>query len=348
MSDRLRKFGRRSIKSAAAPLLRLAQEMKVNFGRNNRSAGGVMILGYHRVVADIDAAEREAIFGLLTSTETFRRHLEIVREQCEVLTLEEALGVLKGEKRVARPAAVITFDDGYRDNYDHALPVLRAMGLPATIFVSTGLIGTKQPLHHDRIYWLVTRARERRFDLGEVFEGCGLRAERIANLVAEKDAFRLVQQIVYLPFIVRERILDRLEAATGDEYPPGFELLSWEMIAEMEQSGISFGGHSDQHPVLTLEDSDTIEREIRRSKRALEDRLGRRARHFAYPNGRYNAAIKSLVARIGFDAALTTERRIANQGDDLHALARVGLCEESTRGMLGRYSEAVAQMRLLT
>ncbi len=348
MSDTLLKFGKRTLKSSAAPVTRLMNAVSRAVGGASRHAGRALILCYHRIVPDIATAERDGIFGLMTSTETFRRHLEIVREHCEVMTLDEAGGVLTGEKRTARPVAVITFDDGYRDNYDQALPVLRDLGMPATVFVSTGLVGAKEPLHHDRIYWLMMNALRRGCDLRAAFDGLGLRAVRVNELAAIKDPLRLSSRIVYLPFAVREKLIEKLEAVLGADYPPGYEMLSWEMIAEMEAAGISFGGHSDQHPVLTLEDGDTIEREIRRSKKTLEDRLNHPARHFAYPNGEYNSAIKKLVAKAGFELAVTTERRIAEAGDDLHALARVGLCEESTRGMLGQYSEAVARMRLLT
>ncbi len=347
MAPGLLKLGRRAIKSSVAQAQRLLKNICGSAAHDMQASDRLLILAYHRVVPDIEAAESEAIFGLLTSTATFRRHLELVREQCEVLTLGEAVSVVKGERHTARPAAVITFDDGYRDNYDHALPVLREMGLPATVFVSTGAIGNSQPLHHDRIYWQITRACQLGVELRELFEGVGLRAVRVDELCRIKYPLALVEQLVHLPFAAREKLLARLEAKLGADYPAGFDMLSWEMVAEMAQAGVSFGSHSDLHPVLTLEDAHTIERELRRSRRMLEERLNRPARHFAYPNGCYNAAIKAMVAKLGFDVAVTTERRLARPGDDLHALARISLCEESTRGVLGRYSPSVAQMRML-
>src|SRR5207248_2825417 len=158
----------------------------------------------------------------------------------------------------------------------------------------------------------------------------------------------LADQIVYLPSEIRERIMDRVEETLGGDLgrPAGAELLNWDMIAEMTEAGVSFGSHTDRHPVLTLEAEDQIERELVSSKRALEERLNRAVRHFAYPNGRYSAAIKRLLARLGFDVAVTTERRINHDGDDQLALGRVCLCEESTRGIFGRYSSSVARLRL--
>lgn len=347
MSPGLLKIGRRAIKSSVAQAQRMMKAICGSAASEHLTSERLLILAYHRIVPDIQAAENEAIFGLLTSTATFRRHLEIVRQQCEVLTLDEAASVVKGERKTARPAAVITFDDGYRDNYDHALPVLREMGLPATVFISTGLIGSSQPLHHDRIYWQISKAYQLGFELPAIFEGVGLRAIRVDELCRIKYPLALVEQLVHLPFAVREKLLERLEAKLGADYPAGFDMLNWEMVTEMDQAGVSFGSHSDQHPVLTLEDAHTIERELRRSRRILEERLNRPTRHFAYPNGSYNAAIKAMVAKLGFDVAVTTERRLARPGDDLHALARISLCEESTRGVLGRYSQSVAQMRLL-
>ncbi|MFN0124949.1 MAG: polysaccharide deacetylase family protein, partial [Blastocatellia bacterium] len=88
------------------------------------------------------------------------------------------------------------------------------------------------------------------------------------------------------------------------------------------------------------------EREIRRSKRVLEEQLQRPARHFAYPNGYYNQSIRHMVERAGFLSATTTNRALVRRGDDALTLGRISLCEESTRGITGKYSAAVAHLRL--
>src|SRR5581483_3431860 len=115
---------------------------------------------------------------------------------------------------------------------------------------------------------------------------------------------------------------------------------------EMAEGGISFGAHTERHPILTLEDEATIENEIVRSKQALEELLGQPIKHFAYPNGEYNPAVKDVLSRSGFEVAVTTERRVNRAGDELLTLGRICLCEESTRGLTGHYSETVARLRL--
>jgi peptidoglycan/xylan/chitin deacetylase (PgdA/CDA1 family) len=341
-------FGKRSLKSSAAPFALLAQVGR-RLKKNGGDASEVMILGYHRVVADAAQAERHAIYGLVTSAKTFERHLELVREDCDVLPLDEAAKVVRGERKATRPVVAITFDDGYRDLYDEALPVLKRLGMPATIFLPTAYIGTNKLLDHDRIYWLALKARERKLDLAAPLKRAGLTRGKVAAICADPGPLNLADQIVYLPFEIRERIMGYVEEALGSDLgcPAGTELLTWEMIAEMTDAGISFGSHSDRHPVLTLESEDAIERELIASQRTLEAHLKTPARHFAYPNGRHNAVIKRLLARLGFDVAVTTERRINQCGDDPLLLGRICLCEESTRGLLGRYSDAIARLRLV-
>ena len=349
MVSRLQKLGARSLKSSAALLWRsLRAGMRLVKGREH-NAGKVTILCYHRLVADIIQAEKETLCGMVISVETFRRQMELVREHYEALPLDGAVAVLRGEQSVKRPALAITFDDGYRDFHQLAWPILRKMGLPATVFVPTAYIGSGKMLDHDRFYRYVTKAYSRGLSLRVPLTKAGLSAGMVSAVCAEVDSFRVYYHLSYLPFALRERVLrslDEFMCGPWEEEHNGFSLLDWEMVREMADAGVSFGAHTDNHVVLTLEDEQTIEREISRSKQALEEKLGRPVRHFAYPTGRYNAAARNAVASAGFEAAVTTERRLNRRGDDLLALGRICLCEESMRGITGRYSEDVARLRL--
>jgi peptidoglycan/xylan/chitin deacetylase (PgdA/CDA1 family) len=131
-----------------------------------------------------------------------------------------------------------------------------------------------------------------------------------------------------------------------ENYPPEYQLLTWEMVREMSRKGISFGGHTANHVILPLEDFSQMEAEIVTSKQKLETQLGNKVYSFAYPNGEYNPQIKQLVAQAGYKIAVTTEKRINQIGADLLSLGRISLCEESTRGISGAYSTKVASLRL--
>ena len=118
------------------------------------------------------------------------------------------------------------------------------------------------------------------------------------------------------------------------------------MVRELARKGINFGSHTANHVILPLEDESVMKTEIASSKTELEQQLGRKVVSFAYPNGEYNRAIKAFTAGAGYKVAVTTEKRINRSGADLLALGRTSLCEESTRGIKGRYSAKVAAVRL--
>jgi peptidoglycan/xylan/chitin deacetylase (PgdA/CDA1 family) len=329
---------KRSIKSVAS----MARAKGVGF--SSPVAGSVNIVAYHRVVADIAKAEKEAIYGLVVSAATFRRHCESLRKAYDVVSLETAMHLLDGERKVTRPLAVITFDDGYLDFYDEAFPVLNDLGLPATVFLPTNFIGRSQPLAHDRIFWLVKQAQEKSVSIGKAFDKAGAAKEFIDS----RDLLSATDSIVYLPHELREKVIAELENLLGDfaDYPPEYQLLNWEMVREMARKGINFGVHTANHVVLPLEDESTLEAEIIDSKKELERRLNEKVVSFAYPNGEYNARVRQFVAQAGYKIAVTTEKRINQPGADLFALGRISLCEESTRGFKGTYSPRVADLRL--
>jgi peptidoglycan/xylan/chitin deacetylase (PgdA/CDA1 family) len=330
---------KRSIKSAAGI---------ARIGVSRAGAGSVNIIAYHRVVADIERAEREAIYGIVISAATFRRQCEMLRKAFDVVSLETAMHFLDDKRRVARPMAVITFDDGYADFYDEAFPVLNDLGLPATVFLPTGCIGREIPLAHDRIFWLVKQTLERSVPLAPALA----RAEApkiVAKAINSLDLLKITDALVYLPAILREKLIGELEKELGSdssEYPGEYGLLDWERVREMSRKGINFGSHTANHVVLPLEDVQTIRTEIFSSKAELEHQLGKKATTFAYPNGEYTPLIRDLTAEAGYRVAVTTENKINRAGADLLRLGRTSLCEESTRGIAGNFSQRVAGLRL--
>jgi peptidoglycan/xylan/chitin deacetylase (PgdA/CDA1 family) len=334
---------KRSIKSAAS-----VARATIGFAPGV-APGSVNIIAYHRVVADIAKAEREAIYGLSVSTATFRKHCELLKKSFDVVSLETARYFLNGDRKVKRPLAALTFDDGYLDFYEEAFPVLNEFGLPATVFLPTSFIGKDKPLAHDRIYWLVKQALEKSVSLAGAMNRAGVPSEITKEFERPRDLLRLTDLLVHLPNDLREKIIHEMERELGDkfiDYPREYQLLNWEMVREMSRKGINFGAHTANHVVLPLENEQAIEAEIAGSKKALETELGSRVVSFAYPNGEYNARVKQFVARAGFQVAVTTEKKINHPGADLFALGRTSLCEESTRGIAGSYSPGVADLRL--
>ena len=174
-----------------------------------------LILGYHRVCPDFETSVRSAIPSMLVSADTFERHIDLLARRYTFVTLDEAASRIR-EGRPGPPAAVITFDDGYRDVYEQAFPVLQRKGIPSAVFVVSGVAGTGSLLLHDELYLLLLTgfrvwsepSRELRWTL----EAAGLEEAAAAQVTAEVvtpyEATRAL--LSWLPHALLLSVVERL------------------------------------------------------------------------------------------------------------------------------------------
>jgi peptidoglycan/xylan/chitin deacetylase (PgdA/CDA1 family) len=334
------------VKVAAARVLSTAGVPRAVGAARRREAGGarVLVLSYHRVAPDFAESAKEGLASLLVSARTLRRQLEQVGRKYDLVSLDEAVRVLR-EPRGApgRDVAAVTFDDGYADNHHAALPVLSLLRVPATVFVATGYVGTERRMPHDRIFAALTELARRRIPFRRAALEPALQA-LLDACARPEPAGTLERLIAMLPHARLLHVADALEARAGlteQDLPPGSRLLGWEEIRALESAGVAIGGHSVSHAVLPNLSLADARREIAGCRDAIAERLGRRPRHFAYPNGYHSAAVRRAVAEAGFETALTTEDRENSRGADLHRIRRKALWENSTLGPLG-YSASLA------
>ncbi len=182
---------------------------------------------------------------------------------------------------------------------------------------------------------------------GPALERAGVPGAKVRRFTGTK-LVALTESLVYLPVAVRERAISELENIVSgfEAYPDEHRLLNWEQVREMADAGIEFGAHTANHVLLTAETAAAAAAEIKTSRTDLEAQLGRDVTAFAYPNGEFTPSIRQEVLRAGFKLAVTTKRHENRPGCDRYALGRFSLCEESTRGISGRYSEKIGAMRL--
>lgn len=339
---------RQVAKGAAAAAVHYSGLRQVMATYRRFGAGGrrVLIVSYHRVVDDFERERRRSIPGLLISRETFRRHLEEARRSgYELASLEDALEVLAGRRRAVHDLCVVTFDDGYRDVYRHAFPILKRMGVPATVYLAAALIGTDRRFNHDRLFHLATRLVrlgapvpvQARGLLEAVVAGRAPLSEALDHYLGEHRTAELVE------------LIDALERALGggpELKPEAGEVMSWDEAREMQRAGISFGAHTLGHCVLTVEGEAAVEREVRGSKEWIERELGAPVRDFAYCNGWYSDLVIRVLARCGFRSAVTTEDRPNLLGGDPFALRRKVLWENFSLGLGGGYSAPLTACHL--
>lgn len=285
---------------------------------------------YHRVLPASDPRFASEEPGMVVTPDTFRQHLRELKALFTVLPLVEWIARRKNGKPLPSRACAVTFDDGWLDNYEYALPILEQEQVPATIFAVSGMIGTRrefwpnrlarvltthtQQLNHPSLQWLRPFAENAGVPSGS--------PDWIAPII--NSCKRLSDEELTAH-------LDKSEAAlmlTGSQSP---SLLSWEQLREMQRSGlVDVGSHTCNHYRLVANlNAQTMSREISESRKLLEEQLGKPVTLFCYPNGDASAAAVSLV-REHYDAAVTTRRGINTASADNYTLSRIGVHEDIT------------------
>lgn len=305
-----------------------------------------LVIGYHRVVEDFEASAGNYMPSMLISRRMLERQLDWVGRHFRILSLDELGAQLERGEPFEKPVAAITFDDGYRDVYDHAFPLLRHKGIPSAVFVVTDLIGTSRLQMYDKLYLLLARAFSTWHsvpqELVRRLQGLEIRlpgAER-SLAVDPYAAMRLL--FTALPQAELDRVIQTLETEIeiGESELKKHHALSWEMLAEMHQAGVTIGSHTKTHAVLTNETWEHMLNQTGKSKQALESRLGITIQHFAYPNGSFNAAAVHAVAHVGYRFAYTTCFHRDPQYP-LLTIPRMLPWENSCINALGRFSPSI-------
>jgi peptidoglycan/xylan/chitin deacetylase (PgdA/CDA1 family) len=342
------RLARRAVKGAAALLLYHSGAREALSGVQRRAVGGrrVLILSYHRVVGDFREEEQKSLPTLNIARETFRKHLLALRESHDIVSLDDAIELLRGDRKSARDVAAITFDDGYRDVYTHAFPVLRELRVPAIVYVPSAFIGTARRLGHDRLFAALRRMDER--NLNAISVGVGGKGEQFLLEALEgraPPAIALERLIARFPTPDLLDLATALEVRLGLSYadaPEGQLAMTWEMLREMGAHGIATGAHTADHTVLINQSIGDARREIAQCKAGIEKNLRKPIRHFAYCNGYYSAGVARALQAEGFVSAVTTEDMPNVPGVDPFALKRKVLWEGSSAGIFGGYSPALA------
>jgi peptidoglycan/xylan/chitin deacetylase (PgdA/CDA1 family) len=218
----------------------------------------------------------------------------------------EALVEAADAGRLPRNAVAITFDDGYRDNLTSAAPILARHGLPATIFLATGLIGTSVVSWFDELALAFKHGRApsltapwgEPLSLATVTE----RLRSLARVLTRLKAYTDEQRRVAV-----DGLLERLDGV--DRRPLRDLMLTWDGVRALRAAGFSVGGHTVTHPILAQLDPERAREEIVGCRRMIEDACGAPPAAFAYPNGSaadYTPAVVRIVRDAGFACAVTT------------------------------------------
>src|SRR6185369_8154853 len=315
-----------------------------------RPAGSSMpfIVGYHRVVESFDRSRKSAIPSLLISTSMLERHIDWFAKRFSLLSLDEIGLRLEANQPFHKPTAAITFDDGYADVYYNALPLLKRKGIPSTVFVVTGLIGTGRPQIFDRFYLQLRILQQRKLPLARTVAGAlrstGADAARIKRVECASDVPFEVMTTTLNSF-AQEQVESALALLHEQNPIPAHELeqmtpLTWDMVETMHRQGTTIASHTVSHCLLASERGDTVREELINSKKMLEARLRAPVNHFAYPDGRFNPAVVKAVHAAGYRYAYTN-CLWRDRNFPLLSIPRKVLWERACLNALGTFSSSI-------
>ena len=296
------------------PLATRACSALARIGFAGDGANRLSILIFHRVLAVPDPMFPEEMHA-----QRFDAQLAQLKHCFNFISLTDGVRGLRSGKLPAR-AACITFDDGYADNAEVALPILQKHGLPATVFVASGFLDGGR-MWNDTIIELV-RLAPGAIDLTPLgFGRFALRdmAERRASVGS------LLNALKYLPLEARMEAVEAVRGLVPVALPDNL-MMTTEQVRQLHLAGVEIGGHTINHPILARMDEAGARHEIGGGKAALETIIGAPVRLFAYPNGKpgqdYLGAHARLVREAGFEAAVSTSWGAARPGSDLYQLPR--------------------------
>ena len=299
-----------------------------------RARGHSFILMYHRVLPEQDCAQAEANHALIVSTKHFDEHLSYLKQNFDIVSLTDIVNA--GENSVTkshRAKLAITFDDGWRDNYEHAWPILKKHGLTATIFLVSEYIGTNKKLwwsaleqHYtsigspdirDWIGALETIATNENFpDIRAALEGL-----KEAQIHSPEDVIQHLKSTQY-------NSLEEFSGRLADSHNIGSEpeLIDWSHALEMQTAGIEFGAHTQRHELLPLLDDASIQKTVHGSVRTLREQGLNVIDIFSYPNGDNDERTQRAVSETGFKYAVGTRRgTISSTATDAMELPRINI-----------------------
>lgn len=314
-----------------------------------RPAPRAVCLAYHQVLPELRGVD----LNLLVSASAMRRQIEaLLRRGYEPVTVAQQAGALGGESRSQQPAPPrrsfsVSFDDGYRDTLEVALPLLRSLGVPLTVYVITDVAaGTLRLPWYELVQHALRPDGPSDSALAALREAPELKAALPEGSTGPRVMGPLLQLLKGLPGAARDAVVARLWQAVGDEVlglPRVPRYLDAAGVQELARQGVEIGSHTRRHPILPTLDDAVLQDELVGSRRALIELCGA-CPGLAYPNGDSDERVQAAARAAGYDYAIAvTPQRPSTRFN----LGRRMISELSSLGLDGRFSEPVFVARAL-
>ncbi|MES9948212.1 MAG: polysaccharide deacetylase family protein [Candidatus Thiodiazotropha sp.] len=283
-----------------------------------------VILTYHRVLP-IKLRERSYSHqAIMVDPVNFDMHLSVISEYFNVIDS----GVLLNSKKESKPRCLITFDDGWRDNYEYAYPILKKYNCPAIIFIPLDYISTEETFWQEQLGYLIWHASKldshesrvllNKYGIDELCKVEGYKKKTaIINYVRTLKANTYEQ----LEEIKQEflEVVDYGEGSYVDKH------MTWDQMRELEANGVEIGSHACSHKILTELAREEVIAELAQSKAFIENKIQVVVKSIAYPNGDYSDVIGDVAKSEGYKYGFGTEYGYVDESNNRYNLKRINI-----------------------
>lgn len=269
-----------------------------------RRRPSLIVLNYHRI-GDIRKTRYDP--GVFSATaQDFAWQVGYMKQHFEIATLDDAVAMITGEQPV-RPSVLITFDDGYLDNYEIAFPILRAAGVPATFFLPTAFIESNRLPWWDLIAYIVKNGKNNRIRLSypqaQEFD--------LAHQSREAVIASILRAYKHPGMQDHDRFINDLLKGSESSLPTADSetcFLNWKQAREMQAAGMTFGSHTHNHEILSKLSDGRQHEELIYSREILERELNREVVALAYPvggSGAFSRSTQEIAMQCGYRSAFS-------------------------------------------
>jgi len=308
-----------------------------------RLNGKCVVLMYHKVLNQQEIKKSFSQSSIIVSKLAFESHMKYLSQKFNVISLAEFTKSIKNKNVFKSKSCLVTFDDGWRDNFINAYPILKKYLIPAAIFIPSAYIDTNRRFWQEHLTQLLmllySRCNESKkfkekksstIDYSQIKEivDCNETQlkEKVSSFVATQkntDHGDTLQMIAELAERLEHKIIK-----TDDSR----DFLNWNEILIMSQGNIEFGSHGLNHKILTRKGV-SVPKELLKSKKEIEQHLGKKITSISYPNGNYNEEIIEEAKSSGYETAFGTQNGLMAPDDNPFTIKRVNIHEDMTNSI---------------
>jgi len=303
-----------------------------------------VVLTYHRVLTYEESNCSYSNRAIIVEKNTFEKQLKFLRRAFNVISLSELEDRIKNKTHFDDYSCFITFDDGWKDNYVNAFPLLTKFNLPAAIFLSAGFIGQLRIFWQEQLNRCLALLKSnphiyrdlekkngeliRQLNLKEIFEEKDKSSRKLVN--------QLVSELKLKKPSIRQKIIDlftsELEVLLQENNTPD-KFLKWEDVHAMAEHNITFGSHGVNHLILTELDNETMCNELKISKQNLEGAINSQITSISYPNGNFNESVIHTTKESGYSIGFTTQPGTMDIHTNHFKIPRINIHQDVTKNV---------------